>query len=184
MGTYLYSADFYQAMYAIAVQADRTLKISCDSKYQVTPLTLVVLSPIVHPETSQHPMNGIWSYRFNAVRCGATKTYNLMMTAQPGQQPRASMMLPGHTIASPLLIKDAFKVAAPGVAHALGRNCKELQVFDTVLTKAPHTFTEGGRSYPGAWMERWTFQGCGKQVSQAMTFVPDGKGGTYITAKN
>lgn len=183
MGKYLYSMSFYQGMYAVAVQADRALKVSCSEKYDIKPVNVVVLAPIDLPEGAAQAASGAWIYRYDAVRCGTKKRYNLMMTAQPSAAPRANMLLPGDTITSPRLMMDAVKVVGIKAASSLDSECKELQIFDTALTQGPHTVTEGEKTHHGVWKESWTFQGCGKQVALPVTFIPDGKGGTSFSVE-
>lgn len=182
LGKYLYSMNFYQGMYNVAVQRDRALEISCNDKYDIKPVNLVVLAPINLPDGSTQATAGTWIYRYDAVRCGTTKRYNLMMTAQSDAAPRASILLPGDTITTPQLMVDAMKVVTMPAFVSLGKQCKELQVFDTALVDAPHTVTEGQQVHHGVWLEKWTFQGCGKQTTVPVTFIPDGKGGTSFSA--
>jgi hypothetical protein len=178
LGKYLFSMDFFKGMHVVAYQADRTLGIGCDGKYDIKPLNLVVLKPVELPDGAPQATSGAWAYRYDAVRCGAAKRYNMLMIAQPGAAPRANMLLPGDSIASPQLMMDAVKVVGANATSSLGSECKELQIFDTALTQGPHTVTEGDKAFQGVWKESWTFQGCGKQVAVPVTFIPDGKGGT------
>jgi hypothetical protein len=181
IGKYLFSDDFYKGMLAFAHQSDRALGVACDERYEIKPLSIVVIKPVELPDGATQATAGVWSYRYDAVRCGSSKRYNLAMIVQSGAAPRPAPLLPGNTIASAQLAADAMKAVIVKASFSLNK-CDEARIFDTAVTANQQTVTEGDKTYYGVWKENWTFKGCGNQVVVPITFIPDGKGGTSFVA--
>jgi hypothetical protein len=119
------------------------------------------------------PRAGRWIDRLAVERCGKRGTRNIYMTAR-GTELQAAAMIPGRTATSPLLQRDALRVAA--AAARIKTGCRdEMFVVDALID---------GRFQPGApWKEDWTFAGCQTSIVMAMQFTPDGRGGSTVDVK-
>lgn len=179
--TYINSQPMFEILYRMAVEQDKKfgLQPNCKSLYKVKPLGTIILSSIVFPDDNQHPTEGIWNFRYQIERCGAAKIYNtLFIATDNGEAPTPRIYYPGTTSADPLLIKDAMLsalVAAATDPHL--KDCREIDVFDMHVTKAPHVVTEENRVVSGVWSEDWTFRMCGQLATVGITFTTDQKSG-------
>jgi hypothetical protein len=86
-------------------------------------------------------------------------------------RPRVVEMLPGESAADPLLQRDAMQGALAALIPATPEGCKHPVATDTSVTGSP----PNGRD---PWVERWTFDLCGKKAALDMTFTPSPNGGT------
>lgn len=179
---YIYARPMQEVMYRLAVEQDKKfgLQQDCKSQYRVEPYSIAVLSPIDFPDDKQHPIKGVWNFRYQIQRCGESKFYNVLFIASGnGEAPTTPpAYYPGATNAGPLLIKDAMLSALPSALLKSGlKDCKEIDVFDMRVTEKAHDVTDGGKTLRGVWDEIWTFRLCGKMVDVAITFIPDATGG-------
>jgi hypothetical protein len=155
------------------------LQQGCKNPYQVKPVNLVLLRPVHFPDAADFPTQGMWRVRFEYERCNELKTYNAIFVAISAGRPHVVPSMPGTTDVPPVLGQDALKGMFLPVQKALAaagaKNCKEIFPFDTRLTP-------GAADKPDAdvWQEKWTFQGCGRQVQFLMTFSPNDKDGHYF----
>lgn len=179
---YIYSRPMVEAMYKLAVEQDRKfgLQLDCKSEYKVEPFSISVLSPIDFPDDKQHPIKGIWNFRYQLQRCGESKFYNTLFIANSGGDtpPTPRAYYPGKSNAGPILIKDAMLSAVPsGLIQSGLKDCKDMDVFDMRVTEASHDVVDGGKTLKGVWGEAWTFRMCGQMVDVPITFIPDATGG-------
>jgi len=96
--------------------------------------------------------------------------------------PVPSVPISGNTTASPMLRNDMLKMLS------VMFDCSKIDAVETeILSSAPDSDSAvyalgkmfGGKP-EGSIKERWTAIGCGQRMPLEVTFVPDGKGGTYI----
>lgn len=187
---YLYSASQIQTLYQVGMSWDKILELyqDCSAGHNIKPSTVMQLKPINFSSDYDHPIDGVWLYRFIFERCGKGKMYNAIFIANKGEQPKAVPFYPGNTNASPQLISDAMMSASIAAAIRGGgkqddTGCHDYTLIDTKLTVKPHDVTKNGNELKGVWNEVWTMKGCGKTVDVAGVFVPDGKGGTSFNFK-
>ena len=180
LARYLFSQDFLREMYEAAVKMDRALSITCNDQYTIQSVDLIVVTPIDFPEGATHAASGEWVQRYDAVRCGTSKRFNMIFAAQPDGTTRSRMLLPGNTMASLRLMVDTIPMVSVVGATELGKDCRDMMVADTAVAQGPHAVTEDGKTTEGVWIENWTVQGCGKEMVARVTFTPDGKGGAHI----
>lgn len=178
---YINAQPMSEILYRMAVEQDKKfgLQPHCKSQYQVRPLGTIILAPIDFPDDRPHPTEGIWNFRYQIERCGAAKIYNtLFIATDNGEAPTPQVYYPGTTNADPLLIKDAMLSALVVAATDPNlKDCREIDVFDMQVTKAPHVVTEGNQVVSGVWSEDWTFRMCGQLATVGITFTPDQKNG-------
>ena len=119
------------------------------------------------------PRSGRWIDRVGVERCGKRGTRNIFITVR-GTELLPQPMIPGRTATSVQLQRDAIRIAAAQARIKTG--CKdEMHVVDSAIE---------GRFQAGApWKEDWTLMGCKTAVVIAMTFTPDGRGGSTVAAK-
>ena len=128
------------------------------------PITLGLVDPYpIKPGT----MSWIEHY---VVKCKPPTQHSFLMILDK-DRPRAVEMLPGASAADPLLQRDAMQGALAALIPATPEGCKHPVATDTSVTGSP----PNGRD---PWVERWTFDLCGKKATLDMTFTPSPNGGT------
>lgn len=183
---YITSPSFAQAMHQLGREEDKKLgiQLDCKSPYEVKPITAMVLKPLEFSPGLMNPIQGVWLIRYNLVRCGESKTYSVILSADSkGEKPKASSYLPGVSLAAPQLVVDASVIAIANAGLKV-KECKEHLFFDMAVTEPPHDVIEGDKLLKGVWSELWTFSMCGKLVEVPIKFIPDGKGGTSIVVNS
>jgi len=186
---YMYARPMQEWLYRLGVEQDKKfgLQQECKSQYRVEPYSVSVLQPIDFPDDKQHPVKGIWNFRYQLQRCGESKFYNAIFIASGnGETPPAPRAYyPGATNAGPILVKDAMPGAlTSALVKADLKDCKDIDVFDMRVTEAAHDVADGDKTLKGVWNETWTFRLCGKMVDIGISFIPDATGGgtRYVTA--
>jgi len=136
------------------------------------------------PEGQEIPTEGVWSYRFNYVRCGEAKTYNAIMEVKPDGKLRMTPHVPGNSKASITLMIDASKVAYPFAIDEMKKEynlsqCTDgVNLVDAIITPVPPDMPLGG------WRENWTFLGCGHHtISLPVDFIHDKNGTNFVVGK-
>lgn len=180
---YMYARPMQEWLYRLGVEQDKKfgLQQECKSQYRVEPYSVAVLQPIDFPDDKQHPVKGIWNFRYQLQRCGESKFYNAIFAASSNGEtpPTARPYYPGATNAGPVLIKDAMMGAlTSAMIKADLKDCKEIDVFDMRVTEQPHDVANGEKTLKGVWNETWTFKLCGQMVDVAVSFIPTAGGGT------
>jgi hypothetical protein len=179
MAKYLFSQAFFKSMAEAAGALDRDLGIACAEDYSITPVNFIVLRPIDLPDGAKEAASGAWIYRYDVQRCGKTKRNNLLVEVQK-DGPRADILLPGETFATPRQMTEAIPMVGAYAAPSLEKVCKEIRVADTRIVKPP-VVAKGAKGPTAPWKENWVVQGCGKQVDVPVTFTPNPKGGSSMS---
>jgi hypothetical protein len=115
-----------------------------------------------------------WIERY-LIDCSPRAQRNLMILVEDDHA-RAIELLPGETKADPRLQRDAIQIAKAAAATVGAPDCKKSWTTDTKAVEAykdAHT----------PWVERWSFDVCGKSAVVEMSFLPGGGSGTSISAK-
>jgi hypothetical protein len=128
--------------------------------------------PIVLGLVSPYPIKpGTVSWvEHYVVMCQPRAQRNFLMIVDQDKL-RVIDMLPGESAADPLLQRDAMQGAQAALIPVTPEDCKRLVPTDTSIVGSP----PNGRD---AWVERWTFDVCGKKAALDMTFTPSPNGGT------
>lgn len=179
---YMYASTMQEWLYRLGVEQDRKFGIQqeCKSQYRVEPYSVSVLQPIDFPDDKQHPVKGIWNFRYQLQRCGESKFYNTIFIASANGEtpPTPRAYYPGATNASPVLVKDAMLGAlTSAMVKADQKDCKDIDVFDMRVTEPAHDVTDGEKTLKGVWNEAWTFRLCRQMVDVGISFIPDTTGG-------
>jgi hypothetical protein len=174
---FLWSPPVNLALFQLGQEQDKQLNLqsTCQSEYEVKPTSLMILSPIDLPSNKQTPSTGAWLYRYEFTRCGETKVYNALFSVNPttGIVEREAY-IPGSSMAGPLLMREALGSAISSATNRSNmQSCKNVDVFDMQVTKAPSAVQANGKLLNGAWRETWTMKVCGKTVEVPITFTPD-----------
>lgn len=183
---YIFSPAAQKAMFKIGKYWDKLLDIEqgCNSQTMVDPVGIRILSPINLPNSSAHPTAGIWQVSFKFVRCNKSKLYNAIFISKNGAIPSVKPYFPGNSLANSKLINDALQSAYAAASEQIADDsCKDMTIYDMNIDKPPHTVIANGKSLPGVWDEKWSFQGCKQVVGVHMTFVPDGHGNVRFNAR-
>lgn len=190
LSKYLFSRTQQETLVQVGKIWDERLGLlqDCKENPEVIALSFMLLEPIVLPEDKTHPTAGAWQHRFAFKRCGEQKIYNAVFVSENGEQPKVIPYFPGTTSASGQLLSDTLTSALMVAIVKLNqksnkKNCRDLKLIDTELEKPPHDVIENGKTTKGVWNEKWTLRGCEETVKVAVTFIPDGRGGTSFTVK-
>lgn len=186
---YMYARTMQEWLYRLGVEQDKKfgLQQACKTQYRVEPYSVSILQPIDFPDDKQHPVKGIWNFRYQLQRCGESKFYNALFIASGNGDtpPTPRAYYPGATNAGPVLVKDAMLGAlTSAMVKASLKDCKDIDVFDMRVTEPPHNVADGEKTLKGVWNEAWTFRLCGQMVDVGVSFIPHANGGgtQYVIA--
>jgi len=115
-----------------------------------------------------------WVERY-LVDCTPRTQRNIMMIVE-NDHARAIELLPGATKADPRLQRDAVGAAKAMAAARNPQGCERSWTTDT-------RETEPYKDNKTPWVERWTFDLCGKKAVVEMSFLPGGASGTSYSVK-
>lgn len=175
---FIFSQNAYQKMYEFAVFFDRKLSIDCNSRYEIHPKKLNILVPINLPDGASEPTEGAWKYQFEAERCNQKKIYNMLAGLQ-NDGIQYGPLMPGNSISSPILKKDAMKAAFAGAVIKNGTTCREnIEIYEVETVQFPDDFDLPPNKRQSSWVDKWVFLVCGKIISSEIEYTPDGNGGT------
>lgn len=170
------------AVTAVAMATQKALEPECVDPV-ITPTNLVVVLEPVEFQAGG-PQKGAWTQRFNATACGKQKVLNVLSFAKNGVISRVEL-LPGMTIAGPILQFDAYKQTVPvGVMTYLTfkkkdpKDCLQSRVIDTEFMGFTGTSANASQPAPGRpWREVWTVQTkCNDVFKLPIDFKPDSRG--------
>lgn len=158
------------------------LQVDCKAEMQVRPKQMILLDTIDLPDDRSNPVKGSWQVRYDLVRCGETKLYDVVLVADPaGGKPTVAAHFPGDSIAGLRLVRDAIaQTAALANGKAGDAACKRVEqviVADMRVVERPHRVVDGDHVYENVWNERWTFDVCGRPIVAMMRFVPTPRDG-------
>lgn len=170
---------------------DRKLGISCGEDYRirVAPGLVMVHSPIEFPDGAKHPTAGTWQYRFELDRCGTSKIYNVIAVADKNAPPRYGELVPGKTLASPILMRDTlgslYMKATLEAKVKEKKECSDFAVKDTNLTVMPQVAQRGGSiAITSPYEEAWVVRYCGAETSIPVCFTPKPDGGSSFLTQS
>ncbi len=167
------TSEFYQLL--ITSKWDQQARLICGDLAGRSGLKngqLIELSPV--KGENGKPISGAWIHRVPGYTCGKLRTFNILVEFG-SKGPLPIILLPGNTLAAPLLQNDAL-AAALNACRLKVRECELPMVVDTVQA-GPILGVDGG------WVELWFFDACGKIVVITMMFSPDSQGGTSFQAR-
>jgi hypothetical protein len=166
------------ALLAAGQQAMATLPEPCASaEWHTTGDVGVIEAPVTGP--AGQPASGMWREQLIASGCGGARAFNVLTTVQPDGSLASGPLLPGNTIAGPVLQHDSVGYAAaafgelpPGCAQGVVTNTAFGSFEGDSNPKVPAS--RNGRP----WRETWTLAACGKTADVLMHFAPDDTGTT------
>jgi hypothetical protein len=126
-----------------------------------------------------NPISGQWRVLTWIEGCGEERIVNLQYWFPPDGKLATTLLLPGTTIASLTLQRDAIFYAKLGMAVIAPRDCKEAPVINTQFKgwdSGELPDAKGAVRRP--WTEEWTVRLCGVTGVVPMHFVPDATGTT------
>ncbi len=118
------------------------------------------------------PVAGEWREGIVATGCGVTMTLNVLTKITATATLATGPLLPGGTIADPVL-QNAAQGYAVAAAGGLPAGCADAYVANTVFAGYEKA-APGSQNAP--WRETWTLSLCGPVKSVVMNFVPEGAG--------
>jgi hypothetical protein len=132
----------------------------------------VALTDIVPFKVKPNVSSWIESY---VVGCKPRTKRSFLVLLEDGK-PQFAELLPGLSIADPLLQRDAVTGAQASAKEERPKGCDKSVVSDTRLAEP---LTGGGRP----WVELWTLDQCGTEQRIEMRFTPSKDGGTRWAAR-
>ncbi len=126
-----------------------------------------------------NPLSGRWRIITHIEGCGEARIINLQYWFPPNGKLAASLLLPGTSIASLLLQKDAVFYAMQAMVNLAPKDCKEAPVINTQFKGwESEALPEAKGAVRRPWMEEWTVRLCGVTGIVPMHFIPDATGTT------
>jgi hypothetical protein len=135
---------------------------------------------------SGQPSGGRWTETYTFDGCSQSGVFNVMTFIDKTGQIRTVGLLPGTTLASPGLQRDASEAAFIGAFLRAPAGCKPSQlqrIIDTAFagfSGAPAVDVPPGRD-PRPWRENWTVLVCNVEVTVPLHFTPDATGTKFTT---
>jgi hypothetical protein len=173
----------------LAMESDKRLGLmqDCKGDFRLHVSDVTFLTTVEMTDEQVNPSRGDWLTSFEFTRCGETKRYNAIFSADSlGGQPKLKPWYPGRSTATPRLIQDAMALAVPLVkAKVVNKGCGALEVLDMHVEQPLHALVvESNQPLKEVSEDTWTFVACGQQIDAALTFVKDSsKGGFDIQAR-
>jgi hypothetical protein len=115
------------------------------------------------------PVAGEWREGIVATGCGVTMTLNVLTKVTATATLATGPLLPGGTIADPVL-QNAAQSYAVAAAGGLPAGCTDAYVANTAFDGY------NGQAQPAPWKENWTLSLCGVTKTVRLTFTPGGAG--------
>ena len=164
----------HQAVLDAAQQAPAWTHIACTAaSFNEAPEIGVYIPVQFNP--SGEPIAGEWREGIVATGCGTVITLNVLTKVTATGTLATGPLLPGGTIADPVL-QNAAQGPAVQAAGGLPAGCKDAFVANTAFAGY-----EGNPPNP-PWQEVWTLNFCGASKRVVMHFAPSGQAIT-VTAK-
>jgi hypothetical protein len=164
------SASYKRAIAELHMRYETSLSTHCPKlDLQLQNTTATVLAPF-QTDPQGNLISAHWRESTPGTACGETRLYNTSVTIRDGK-PQILPLLPGYSLAAPLLQHDAGPYAASATATASTPDCKP-EILNTALPAGQNLDAK----HP--WIERWTVRACGKQSLVTLHFIPDASGTT------
>ena len=129
------------------------------------------------------PVSGSWRVITRLSGCGQARSFSLLYALGANGQLARIGMLPGSSVADPLLQRDALMYANLAMGKLSPPGCKDFKYVDTAFEAfgAPGANVPAGRE-ARSWTEKWRVRACGVDGIVKLYFTPDATG-TAISAK-
>lgn len=188
---FLGSRHYKRLLLQVIAKKDLVLNRACTTGSFMIEMEASTLNTAVEmPEGADWPAKGTWSQKFKVTRCDLTTIENVIVISQNGQQPQVGLLIPGETVASMELMRDAMQGVIPAAYAEAGnrgkKNCKNIRVMDSTLRDRASIVAElkQGRRVT-QWFEDWIVDACGEEITVYLRFHwDDGKQGTVFNVRN
>ena len=128
-----------------------------------------------------HIIAGDWRLVVDEQGCGQSRVLNVQVLVRGPNSVATIPLLPGTTLATAGLQKDAVKYAVQIVRLIPGGNdpnCKTGYIENTEYLSRESTPVQGGKGPP--WRELWTLVSCVQKMQVPMVFIPDATGTSVV----
>jgi hypothetical protein len=163
------NAGHHAAVLDAARQTPAWAHISCPAASFNEAPEIGVYIP-VRFDAAGEPVAGEWREGIVASGCGVTMTLNVLTKITAAGTLATGPLLPGGTIADPVL-QNAAQSYAVAAAGGLPAGCTDAYVANTAFAGYV-----GAAQQPAAWKELWTLSLCGPARTVVLNFTPDGPG--------
>lgn len=110
--------------------------------------------------------------------CGRRSRLNMLVAPAPGGNANVTLLLPGTTVADPLLQREGLRLVLMAVKDS-APGCDRVVVNDTSTDAAAIGTPPEIGSAARPWSEIWTLSACGRALAVPVRFAP-GRNGTEI----
>lgn len=152
---------------AILVQQQRNFREVCGNVKIIKATAISVAEPVILSDGK--PMQGKWRARYSVDACGTVALRNVAMSVVPGGI-AIEPLVPGETLTDTTLQADVLKSFEMAGRVAMPQCASEVVVRETKVRIYPQRATD-------RWQELWVGSMCGRDLGQAVEFLPT-KGGT------
>lgn len=121
------------------------------------------------------PTAGAWREGVVASGCGAPITLNILTKITAPATLATGFLLPGATIADPVLQNYAQKYAV-SAAGGIPAGCHDAYVADTEFAGYENSTAGATNATSGPWKEIWMLDLCGSRKRVVLHFIPDAMG--------
>lgn len=172
------NAGYKAAVMDAARQSSAWSHMACPTATFAQQPEIGVYVPI-HFNPAGQPVAGEWREGIIATGCSTTVTLNVLTKVTAPATLASGPLLPGGTIADPVLQNDA-QANAVAAAGGIPPSCKDAYIANTVFCayegSANSTLPKGEQTAP--WREIWTLSLCGTTKNVVMHFTPNPQGVT------
>jgi hypothetical protein len=163
----------HQMVLDTARQSPAWTHISCEAASFAPAPEIGIYVPVQFGKDGA-PISGAWREGVVASGCGAPVTLNVLTRITAPATLATGFLLPGGTIADPILQNYAQSFALKA-AGGLPAGCKDGYVANTAFAGYDASNPNGNG---GPWKEVWTLDLCGPPRRVLMHFIPDATGTT------
>jgi hypothetical protein len=169
----LQNAGHRQVVMEAAKQSPAWTHMACSAASFTQVPEVAVYVPVLFDKAGA-PISGEWREGVIASGCGTKVILNVLTKITAPSTLSTGFILPGATIADPILQNYAQSFALKA-AGGLPAGCKDGFVADTEFAGYA---VAGPTGESGAWKEIWTLDLCGVRRRVVVHFVPDATGTT------
>jgi hypothetical protein len=140
-----------------------------------------VYAPIAFNPAGQ-PVSGEWREGVIATGCGTSVTLNVLTKVTAPATLASGPLLPGGTIADPILQNNA-QINAVAAAGGIPASCKDAYIANTSFSgyEGPANTALPKADQAAPWRETWTISMCGTTKNVVLHFTPTADGVTIRT---
>lgn len=168
--TYLRTPEIEAKVYTLLVADEMRITPACKEVEPARASRVSVFGDVAFNDAGV-ATEGRWTARYPVRVCNKAVLRSVAFAARANGELEISPMVPGESLADPLLQLDTKKAFAVAVQKMIGE-CSKIVVRDTQVVTVPAKLNS-------PWREAWIAHACDRDVGQVLEFEPN-KDGTAI----